>query len=82
MPFRYRWRRISPEQAAAIARAHRGGVAVGTLARLYDVAPRTIWRVIARQAEPTVTITIGFWQAPFVLSDEGPVQVGQWRPAS
>jgi hypothetical protein len=82
MPYRYQFQRIRPDQARAIARAQRSGVATAPeLALEYGVAVRTIWRAIARAEAPATTLQAGPWRASFALTAEGPVQVEPWRAA-
>jgi transposase-like protein len=81
MPFPYRFQRIRPDQARAIALAHRSGAATAPqLAREYGVTARTIFRVLRRAEAMTTTLRAGPWRAAFALTDEGPVQIEPWRP--
>lgn len=82
MPYPYRFQRIGPAQARAIARAHRGRTATAReLAGRYGVSLRTIFRVLRRADAPCTTLSAGPWRATFALTDDGPVQVEPWRAA-
>lgn len=77
----YRWRRLTPGQAAAVRAAATAGADVGELARAYGVNRRTIYRAIERAAtEITVEVQIDEWRAEFAVGESGPVQVTPWVP--
>jgi hypothetical protein len=45
------------------------------------VTVRTIFRARHRASERTEMVRVGQWQAAFALTEFGPVQIDQWRPA-
>jgi hypothetical protein len=77
----FRYQRLNRAQAAAIHAATAAGVSARSLAGEYGVSVRTIHRVRNREAEPVETVQVATWRADFAITDEGPVQVDQWRPA-
>jgi hypothetical protein len=74
-------RATTPAQDRAIVQARAHGARVADLADAYGVTVRTIYRVLLRGVEPTVDASVGDWKAPFLLTDEGPIQVTPWVPA-
>lgn len=80
----YRWRKLEPQQEAAIAKAYADGVPAAYLAALYGVHKRTIWRAIDRAGRERFSVVqLGEWRATFAISDEDiPVQVTPWRAAA
>jgi hypothetical protein len=82
MPFPYCHRRLTPAQDRVIARRLEAGWPASRLAAVYGVTVRTIFRARRRAGEATETVRVGDWQAAFAMTELGPVQIDQWRPAS
>jgi DNA invertase Pin-like site-specific DNA recombinase len=76
----YQWRRLTPEQEAAVLGMRQARIRVALIARSYGVSKRTIYRILERRRQPTVTVRIRHWKAPFIVTDEGPMQAGPWVP--
>ncbi len=78
----YRWRRLTPEQSAAIKAAADAGADIGELAEAYHVNRRTIYRAIERARKEVIEqAVVGPYSAQFAITDEGPVQLTPWVPA-
>lgn len=76
-----RWRRLTVPEEALVRTAYRlQGVGVGELATRYGVSKQTIYRTLKRAPRGISTVEVAEWQAPFEITDEGPVQVGPWVP--
>jgi hypothetical protein len=75
-------RRLTPAQDRTIARRLADGWTATRLAAVYGVTVRTIFRARRRAGEATETVRVGDWQAVFAMTEFGPVQIDQWRPAS
>lgn len=82
MTLPYRHQRLTFAQARAIAKALDAGVPARVLAREYGVDPRSVYRAAQRADEPSAVIDVGAWRTTFLLTDEGPVQVEPWVPAT
>jgi hypothetical protein len=82
MPYRFVPRRLTPAQDRTIARRLATGAPASALAEVYGVTVRTIFRARRRAGEATETVRVGDWQAVFAMTEFGPVQIDQWRPAS
>jgi transposase-like protein len=77
----YHFRKLSPDQAAAVLRAYEDHVLVPDLAKAYGVSIRTIWRTIRRAPERPERLSLFGYSAGFVRGDDGPpVQIEPWRP--
>ena len=78
----YRWRALTPNQAAEILRAYAGGARSADLAVVYGVSQRTIQRCLNRAVEPTAEVHVFDRKATFVRGDDDePVQMTPWVPA-
>lgn len=83
MPYPYCFQRLTAGQRRLIVEAHGSRRRTAPeLAAQYGVAVRTIFRVLARAAEPVVAVHAGPWRTQVALTPEGPVQIEPWRPAS
>lgn len=76
----FQWRSTTPAQDSAIAAAVRSGATVVGIAQAYGISTRTVLRAIERADKPIETARLGGWSAPFAITEEGPVQIGPWRP--
>lgn len=84
MPFpaQFRYERLTSQQCAAIRAAWIAGQPATDLAQKFGVAVRTVYRILERESQPRVTVQVADWRTEFAVTDEGPVQVDRWRPAS
>jgi DNA invertase Pin-like site-specific DNA recombinase len=77
-----RYRRLTPEQGAEVARALAAGATARQLAEQYGVSQRTIWRTLNRATEPRATVEVFGHRATFVQGDDlEPVRMTPWTPA-
>lgn len=73
-----RWRSLTPRQEESVRVCVASGSAPRDLAAVYDVSVRTIYRTLRRKPIPLMTVVVGDYEAPFVVSDDGPIQMGPW----
>jgi hypothetical protein len=73
-----RWRSLTHTQEAEVRRCVAGGGSPAALARLYDVSIRTIYRTLAREPLAVRTVQVGAYEAPFIVGEDGPIQMGPW----
>ena len=71
-------RRLTPQQEDAIRAS---STKPAQLAGQYGVTVRTIYRILARPAEPYGRVEVGGYHAEFELTDDGPRQRTGWRAA-
>lgn len=76
-------RRLSPAQEAEARRLHGKDLAsVAQLADRYGVTRRTVYRILARKARPSVEVEVAGRRATFELDEDGePIKVTRWVAA-
>ena len=74
----YLYRSLTHDQAVAVRRARRDGVPARSLAAIYHVNIRTIYRTMERDGCAVLPVTLDGWRAEFEMTDEGPVRVTPW----
>jgi hypothetical protein len=74
----YLYRKLSPSQVAAIAKAVADGVPRTVLAAEYGCSVRTIFRVLERAAYPALDVKVDGWHAEFAVTPDGPIRMTPW----
>lgn len=73
-----RWRSLTPRQEDSVRRCVASGSSPRDMSAVYGVSVRTIYRTLRRERIPLRTVRVGEYEAPFIVSDDGPVQMGPW----